>query len=69
MRLKPVKYKYRGTGAEYEGTMLGGLRHGKGKMKFPDGASYEGDWYLGYAHGKGKFTHMRGETYEGEWVD
>ena len=40
MRLKQTKYKYRGTGAEYEGTMLGGLRHGKGTMKFQDGASY-----------------------------
>ena len=32
------------TGAEYEGQWKGGMRHGKGKMTWPDSAKYEGDW-------------------------
>ena len=32
------------TGAMYEGEWKGGMRHGKGKMKWSDGAYYEGEW-------------------------
>lgn len=32
------------TGAVYNGEWKGGLRHGKGTMKWPDAASYEGEW-------------------------
>jgi len=62
-------YRYRTSGATYEGQWLGGFRHGRGTMKFRDGAVYEGTWYLGRAHGYGKFTHVQGETYEGDWAD
>ena len=32
------------SGAVYDGEFIGGMRHGKGKMSWPDGAYYEGDW-------------------------
>lgn len=64
VRLK--KYVYL-TGAEYNGYWLGGLRHGKGKMSWPDGAFYEGVWQFNQAYGKGKFVHADGDLYEGEW--
>lgn len=32
------------TSARYQGEMLGGFRHGRGKMVWPDGAMYEGEW-------------------------
>ena len=41
--LKTKKYVY-STGAVYDGTWKGGLRHGIGTMKWPDGASYTGKW-------------------------
>ena len=38
---KTHKYK---SGAVYEGSWLGGFRHGHGTMKWPDGATYTGTW-------------------------
>ena len=43
----------------------GGLRHGQGKMTWPDGACYEGDWSFNHACGKGKFFHSDGDIYDG----
>jgi hypothetical protein len=40
------EYTYK-SGAKYKGEWLGGFRHGKGTMTWPDSASYEGDWVLG----------------------
>ena len=34
------------TGAVYEGQWKGGLRHGKGEMKWDNDTSYVGDWEL-----------------------
>ena len=47
--LKQVTYTYKTTGAKYQGTMLGGFRHGEGKMEWGDGAKYEGEWDHGFA--------------------
>ena len=41
------------------------MRHGKGKMTWPDGASYQGDWQYNQACGEGTFTHTSGDTYYG----
>lgn len=38
-----AKYTYT-TNAQYDGQWLGGLRHGKGVMQWPDGARYDGLW-------------------------
>ena len=40
-RLVNKNYKFK-NGAVYNGEWLGGFRHGKGQMKWPDGAMYEG---------------------------
>ena len=34
------------TGAIYKGKWLGGMRNGKGEMKWADNASYDGNWSL-----------------------
>ena len=40
-KIEKRKYGYK-DGAEYDGQWLGGFRHGKGIMKWPDGALYNG---------------------------
>ena len=49
--LKQCSYTYKCTGAKYIGTMLGGFRHGEGRMEWGDGAKYEGGWDHGFAQG------------------
>ena len=48
------------NGARYEGTWLGGFRHGDGTMKWADKATYRGKWLMGYASGKGVFIDSLG---------
>ena len=36
-------YTYK-SGAVFDGEFKGGMRHGKGKISWPDGAYYDGDW-------------------------
>ena len=67
--LKTRKYIYSSTGAVYEGTWKGGLRHGIGTMTWPDGATFTGKWEYNYACGKGKFVHADGDVYEGSWLN
>jgi hypothetical protein len=40
---------YKSTGSKYSGHWIGGFRHGKGVMQWPDGARYEGEWQYGRA--------------------
>jgi hypothetical protein len=40
-------------GGKYDGNFVGGLKHGKGTMKFNNGAMYSGHWAKGRMHGKG----------------
>ena len=50
--LRPTFATFRySTGAVYEGDWLGGLRHGTGKMTWPDGTYYLGKWAFNAAHG------------------
>ena len=44
------------------------MRHGKGKMTWPDGASYDGLWQCNAATKEGKFIHVNGDVYEGGWA-
>ena len=48
-QLTTTTYRYRTSGATYNGQWLGGFRHGHGIMQFRDGATYEGNWYLGHS--------------------
>jgi len=57
-------YKYKNDSV-YNGTWLGGFRHGEGTMKWIDGAVYHGEWNYGQAFGQGKFHHVDGDIYEG----
>ena len=46
-------------GRVYEGEVLDGRPHGKGKLTYADGGSYEGEWLGGEPHGKGKVIYRR----------
>jgi len=58
-----------GTTWTYTGSILNGVKHGKGKVVWSDGDIYEGDWVNGNEHGKGKMVWANGDIYEGDWVD
>ena len=52
----------------YEGDLVNGKYHGKGKCIYDSGAVYEGDWVNGEQHGKGKKIWNDGTVYEGDFV-
>ena len=64
---KNKKYTYK-SGAEYEGEWLGGLRHGKGTMKWTDGIVYEGEWSYGFAEGAGRILYPDGASLTGTFL-
>ena len=45
----------------YEGEMVGGKYHGKGKLTYADGRKYDGTWHEGVMHGKGTFRFANGD--------
>jgi hypothetical protein len=51
------------SGARYQGEWVGGFRHGRGSLEFPDGTTYVGQWLEGQPHGPGKWwaLALRGE--------
>ena len=51
----------------YQGEMLGGKPHGKGKTTFSNGDTYEGEYEKGKRQGYGVYIFTDGERYEGEW--
>ena len=63
----------------YEGEIVDGLRHGKGKYTWSNGSEYEGDWVKGKRCGFGVYksygknevdgTTFMSYIYEGEWKD
>lgn len=55
------------NGDVYEGSILNGKRHGKGKLISKSGDIYEGDWQNDKKHGKGKQIYKAGGVYEGEF--
>ena len=61
-------YIYPNAGT-YEGDLLNGKRHGKGKFIYDSGAVYEGDYVNDKKHGKGKYTWESGDVYEGDFVN
>lgn len=57
-------------GSVYEGEMLGYMKHGKGKLTYPDGKCYEGEWRVGQINGIGKLSSANGFViYDGQWQD
>lgn len=49
------------NGATYEGTFLGGLKHGKGSQTYPEGTRYTGEFAKGFEHGQGTKTYNEKE--------
>ena len=58
------------TGAIYLGDwhINTGLRHGFGRLIWPDGSLYEGEWISDQASGIGRLIHSDGDVYEGSWI-
>ncbi len=57
----------------YNGSMLDGMMHGKGKLTISGnsamaGNSYEGEFFQSDWHGYGVFKWANGDKYEGNWV-
>ena len=57
-------------GTIYEGEVVNGKPHGKGKKTEPSGIGVveEGDWESDELHGKGKLSYKDGTVYEGDFV-
>ena len=49
----------------YEGSLVDGLKQGKGTMNFGDGGKYEGNWNNDLMDGEGTYTYEDGIIYEG----
>eukprot|EP01016_Furgasonia_blochmanni_P002144 TRINITY_DN10849_c0_g1_i2.p1 TRINITY_DN10849_c0_g1~~TRINITY_DN10849_c0_g1_i2.p1 ORF type:complete len:231 (+),score=56.12 TRINITY_DN10849_c0_g1_i2:28-693(+) len=55
-------------GSVYNGNLLNGLRHGRGKFYYKSGGMYEGDWVQGKMEGFGTLFYGNGmKAYEGDW--
>ena len=50
------------TDGKYEGDMLDGWHHGKGKYYYANGVVYDGDFYKGEFHGEGILIYPNGVT-------
>jgi hypothetical protein len=58
------------AGEKYEGSWLGGLRHGKGMQYYPSGQiKYEGDFNQGRREGYGTYYFKNGDRYAGNFSD
>ena len=55
------------NGDVYEGEMVNGLHHGKGKYTYASGNYYDGEWVNGKYHGHGTLHWSDGYEFEGEW--
>ncbi|KAK1737727.1 phosphatidylinositol-4-phosphate 5-kinase-related protein [Skeletonema marinoi] len=57
------------NGGVYEGDVVDGKPHGRGKKISLSGNEYEGKWKNGMRHGKGVVNKANGYAYEGEYKD
>ena len=56
--------------SKYQGSLAHSMKHGKGKLMFPDGGVYSGDYFANKKHGFGAFRYGKsGDEYNGEWVE
>jgi hypothetical protein len=57
-------------GRTYHGQLLGGKKHGWGKLLFADGAYYEGEFKQAEINGRGILYYSEGRpAYDGMWVE
>ena len=69
-KIRPIQKKKYPGGIEYKGQLLGGLPHGKGRMKWTNGEAYFGEWKRGKRHGHGKMQYEdTGHTFIGRWIN
>ncbi|CCW61300.1 unnamed protein product [Phytomonas sp. EM1] len=61
-------YWWSQTSALYCGEWLKNLRHGYGRMVYPDGSRYLGHWANDSKNGQGRYIYVDGSTYDGMWV-
>jgi hypothetical protein len=54
-------------GSSYEGEMLDGREHGKGRRVYANGSWFAGEWQDGLRHGWG-VSQTGNERYEGQWA-
>ncbi len=60
-------YRY-STTSKYTGQFQNALRHGNGKMTYPDGSVYDGPFNYGKKSGEGgTITYINGDRYVGHW--
>lgn len=64
-----AQVSYGGEGTTYSGAVRCSVRHGEGRMMFPNGDSYEGEFFSDRKHGVGLYTFAEGATYEGQFRD
>ncbi|GLC42459.1 hypothetical protein PLESTF_000814700 [Pleodorina starrii] len=56
-------------GDKFEGTMIHGVRQGKGTYTWSNGAIYTGEYVDNKKHGKGKMVFPDKGVYDGDWVE
>jgi hypothetical protein len=69
-KIRPIQTKTYQGGIKYKGQLLGGLPHGKGRMKWTNGEAYFGEWKRGKRHGHGKMQYEDpGLIFIGRWIN
>lgn len=53
----------------YCGGWLHNMRHGRGRIAYPDGSRYLGGWRADRKNGEGTYVYADGSRYTGSWVD
>eukprot|EP01036_Dinobryon_divergens_P003343 gene3343-4400_t len=56
-----------GDGSSYDGDIVDGKRHGKGKFIERNGSIYNGEWKYDHKDGPGDQKYANGDIYVGEW--
>jgi len=57
----------RPSGLNYEGTWVGGLKHGKGSQIYADHSVYTGEFANGFEHGEGRIVFADGSHFHGRF--
>ncbi|CCD12680.1 unnamed protein product [Trypanosoma congolense IL3000] len=69
LTLQQRKYTYK-SGAVYEGTFRGAMRHGRGHWQHPSGEMYEGEYVGNKPEGLGVYRfNTSGARYVGSWTE
>ena len=63
----PVPAVITADGGRYYGALVEGVRHGHGKIEWPNGARYAGGFDKGLFSGRGKWQSVSGTKYEGDF--